>query len=100
MKEVTHNARLQNVSCSTGSKAGLHKIGVGMNRQKNDLCTAPRYAQLLAGVYPAENRHGNVRDDEIGLKALRGIDQGLAVRHTPNYFTGWFQQTLHHVQER
>ena len=40
MQEVTHNAGLQDVSCGAGSQACQHKIGVGMNRQENDLCSA------------------------------------------------------------
>lgn len=85
MKEVTHNAGLQNVSCSTGSQACLDKIGVRMNRQENGLCSAAGIAQLFAGIYAAENRHRNVRDYEIRLESFRSLDKRLAVGHTPNY---------------
>jgi hypothetical protein len=96
-QKVTHNSRLQDVPHSTGSQASLDKIGVGMNRQENDpRCTA-RFAQLLAGLYATENRHGNIRDDDIWLKMSRGVEQGLAIRHAPNNFACWFQQTFHHV---
>jgi hypothetical protein len=96
-QKVTHNSRLQDVPHSTGSQASLDKIRVGMNRQENDPRRAARFAQLLTGLYATENRHGNIRDDDIGLKVSRGVEQGFAVRHASNNFTCWFQQTFHHV---
>jgi hypothetical protein len=27
----------------------------------------------------------------------RGVEQGLAIRHAPNNFACWFQETFHHV---
>jgi hypothetical protein len=74
MEEVTHNPGLQDVSCCASSQARLNKIGVGMNRQENGLCSAARFAQLFAGIYAAEDWHRNVRNDEIRPEAPRGLN--------------------------
>jgi hypothetical protein len=73
----------------------LDKISVRVDGQENDLCSATGLAQLLAGIYPADNGHRNVRDDYVGLKVLRGVEKRLAVRHTPDNLAGRCQQAFH-----
>lgn len=68
-----------------------------MNCQENDPRRAARFAQVLACLYTTTNRHGDIRDDHIGIKVCRGVEQGLAVRHASNHFACWFQQAFHHA---
>ena len=84
--EVGVKSGLFDVAEGTCSQASTDEIKVGMNRQENDLCRAAGFAQLLAGLYAIENRHGDIRDDDIGLKVPRRVEQRLAVGHAPDNF--------------
>jgi hypothetical protein len=54
---------------------------------------------LLAGLYPIENRHRDIRDDDIRREASCGVEQSLAVRYAPDNFASWWHQTFYHHEE-
>jgi hypothetical protein len=89
--EVSDQLRLHHVSDRSSGQACLDEIGIGVHRQENDLRRAARYAQLLAGINAIENRHGDICDDDIGLKAFRSVEQRLAVRHARDNFASGCQ---------
>lgn len=84
--QIKGKSRLCNVPESAGSQAGLDEISIGVNGQENNFCRAACVIQLLASLYPIENRHRDICDDHIGRKASRGVEQRLAVRHGPDNF--------------
>ncbi len=53
-----------------------------------------RAAAVWAGLYPIENRHRDIRDDDIRREASCGVEQSLAVRYAPDNFASWCQQTF------
>ena len=97
--ELSVNAELHYISEGARGQASAYEIGIGMNGQKNDPRSATGFLQSIGSRDAIENRHRNVRDDDIRLELDGRLKKGLAVHNLPHHLELWPQQSLHYVRE-
>jgi len=97
--EFGRDSRLYNVAESPGGEAPAYKVGIGVNRQKDDPRNASGVSQSIHCFDAIKNRHGNIGDDDIRLQSERFVKQGLAVANLADDFKFRTQETLRKLGE-
>jgi hypothetical protein len=98
-QEVCSHPRFHHIAKCSGSEAGTDEIGVGMNRQENDLGCATGLIQLVCRLDAVQDWHRNIGDDDVRFEVHGGLKQRATVRHTSNDMKGWSNKAFHHLQE-
>ena len=77
-------ARFQYVSSPTRLKRGLYICGTRMHRDEYKLHAGQAFLDLPCGVDTVQQRHRDVRYDQVRSRAQRRLHQGTPVRHGPD----------------
>ena len=93
---------LGNKSDRAGLDRFLGNSGIGVHGEDDDLRRDPAGTQLRDRVEPAEARHGQVGDDEVGLQVDGGLNQTGPVEDGAHHLTMVGEQAVeafghHHV---
>jgi hypothetical protein len=97
--EVGHHSGLHDISKSARGQTSANEFRVRVNRQENNLGPAAGHLQFIGSLDAIQNRHGNITDDDIGLKFHCGFKQGLAIGHPTDNFERGSQEADHCLQQ-
>lgn len=73
----------------------MNEIRIGVNGQEDELRSAPGLQQSVDGIDAIQDRHRDVRYDDLWPQSRAGLNQRFAIAHTGNDLERRFQQILH-----
>ena len=87
------------------ARAGVKRFGrigrTGLHGEEDEFHVGTKRFNLMRGIDPVQQRHGNVQDDQVGFKTLSRLNERTAVWGCPDNLAGVFKQLVqsgqHHL---
>jgi len=80
-QKIFIEARFGHVTKRSFREACALESGLGVNGQEDEPASKSIFAELMSRIYSCHTGHHDVRDDHVGLKAMRFSDQITSVTH-------------------